>query len=91
MLVTLSGMSTEITAVQPEKAARPMLFTLLGIVTEVRLEQPLKALSPMHVTPSGMVTLLMVLSLTPSRMVPDSSNMKMLSFMVELIIVATKL
>ena len=53
--------------------------------------QPEKASPLILVTPSGILTLLTLLYFTPSRIVPDSSNMKMLSFMVELINVATKL
>ena len=35
MLVTLSGMVTEVSAVQPENVLLPMLVTLSGTVTEV--------------------------------------------------------
>lgn len=68
-----------------------MVVTLLGIVTEVRLLQPSNALSPMVVTLSGILTLLTLLSLTPFMIVHDSSNMKMFSFMVEFIVVGTKI
>jgi hypothetical protein len=43
MLVTESGIVTEVRPVQPEKAYSPMLVTELGIVTEVRPVQPEKA------------------------------------------------
>ena len=36
MLVTLSGIVTEVKPVQYEKAPAPMLVTLSGIVTEVK-------------------------------------------------------
>ena len=36
MLVTLSGIVTEVKEEQPEKAHSPMLVTLLGMVTEVK-------------------------------------------------------
>ena len=39
MLVTLSGMVTEVKLLQPQKAAPPMLVTLLGMVTDVKLLQ----------------------------------------------------
>jgi hypothetical protein len=39
MLVTLSGIVTEVKEEQPSKVLNPMLVTLLGIVTEVREEQ----------------------------------------------------
>ena len=35
MLVTLSGIVTEVSEVQPENASSPMLVTLSGMVTEV--------------------------------------------------------
>ena len=40
MLVTLSGIVTEVKLLQYENACSPMLFTLPGIVTEVKLVQP---------------------------------------------------
>ena len=43
MLVTLSGMVTEVREVQPEKAEYPMLVTPFGMVTEVREVQFRKA------------------------------------------------
>ena len=36
MLVTLSGMMTEVKLLQPEKAHQPMRVTLSGMVTEVK-------------------------------------------------------
>ena len=39
MLVTLSGIVTEVKEEQPLKAHSPMLVTLSGIVTEVKEEQ----------------------------------------------------
>ena len=39
MLVTLSGMVTEVRPEHSKKALLPMLVTLLGMVTEVRPEQ----------------------------------------------------
>ena len=56
MLVTLSGMVTEVRPMQPPKAELPMLVTPLPMVTEVRPVQPEKAESPMLVTLSGMLT-----------------------------------
>ena len=56
MLVTLSGIVTDVRPVQPEKAAYPTLVTLSGIVTDVRPVQPEKALFPILVTLSGIVT-----------------------------------
>ena len=43
MVVTESGMETEVRPVQPEKAELPMVVTELPMETEVRLVQPLKA------------------------------------------------
>ncbi len=40
MLVTLSGMETEVRPVQSENAALPMLDKLSGMETEVRPVQP---------------------------------------------------
>ena len=60
------------------------------MVSDFRLLQLKKANASIFVTLLGMVTLLMLLSLIPSRTVPVSSNMRMLSFMAELISVATK-
>ena len=50
MLVTLSGIVTEVRPEQPVNAALPMLVTLAGIVTDVSPEQPENAESPMLVT-----------------------------------------
>jgi hypothetical protein len=43
MLVTPSGMVTEVKLEQPKKVPSPMLVTLEGMVTEVKLEQSEKA------------------------------------------------
>ena len=43
MLVALSGMVTEVSDVQPQKAPGPMLSTLFPMVTEVREVQSQKA------------------------------------------------
>ena len=40
MLVTLSGMVTEVREEQPQNAPSPMLVMLSGMITEVREEQP---------------------------------------------------
>ena len=53
MLVTESGMVTEVSELQSLKAWFSMLVTELGMVTEVSELQPLKAESPMLVTESG--------------------------------------
>ena len=58
MLVTLSGIVTDVIPVQPENAELPMLVTLSGIVTLVRPVQPRNAYSPMLVTPFWMTTVL---------------------------------
>ena len=42
-MVTLLGIVTELSLVQPEKVELPMEVTLLGIVMEARLVQPEKA------------------------------------------------
>ena len=55
MLVTLSGIVTEVKPVQPSNALAPMLVTLSGIVIGVKLVQSLNAFSPMLVTVSGIV------------------------------------
>ena len=55
MLVTLSGMVTEVREVQSRKAPHPMLVTPFGIVTEVRELHLLKASSPILVTLLGMI------------------------------------
>ena len=56
MLVTLSGIVTEVRLEHSRNASLPMLVTLSGIVTEVRPLHPENALSPMLVTLSGIVT-----------------------------------
>ena len=43
MLVTDSGMVTDVSLVHPEKAPLPMFVTELGMVTEVSLVHPWKA------------------------------------------------
>ncbi len=43
MVVTLDGISTDFSPLQPEKADAPMLVTLDGISTEVNPLQPEKA------------------------------------------------
>ena len=53
MLVTLSGITTLVDLLQPEKAESPMLVTLSGIVMLVRLEQFRKAQLTMLDTLSG--------------------------------------
>ena len=55
ILVTPSGIVTEVKPVQPEKAELPILVTPSGIVTEVKPVQPEKAELPILVTDSGMV------------------------------------
>ena len=61
ILVTLSGIVTEVKAMQLTNAAFPMLVTLFGIVTDSKLLQPLNAFISMLVTLLGMVTDLIVL------------------------------
>ena len=51
MLVTLSGIVTDVRELQYSNALLPMLVTLSGIVTDVRALQPSKAKFPMLVTP----------------------------------------
>ena len=58
MLVTLFGISIEVSPVQPEKASQPMLVTLFGISIEVSPVQPLKAYQPMLVTLFGITVFL---------------------------------
>ena len=55
MLVTLSGIVTLVSPVQPWKASMPMLVTLPPIVTLVKLLHQLKAEDGIAVTPSGIV------------------------------------
>ena len=40
MLVTPSGIVTDVKLLQPEKARSPMLVTLSGMVTDVKPVQP---------------------------------------------------
>ena len=56
MLVTPSGIVTDVSPEQPSNAEYPMLVTLSGIVTDVSPEQPENAELPMLVTLSGIVT-----------------------------------
>ena len=56
MLSTVSGMVTDVSPVQPEKAELPIAVTPEGIVTEVSPVQPEKAVLPIAVTPEGIVT-----------------------------------
>ena len=50
MLVTLVGIVTVVSPLQPENAYSPMLVTLDGIVTDVSPLQPENAEDPMLVT-----------------------------------------
>ncbi len=50
MLVTLDGIVTEVSPLQPENAQLPMLVTLEGIVTDVSSLQQENAYPPMLVT-----------------------------------------
>ena len=71
MLVTLLGMVTDVSPLQPENAYSPMLVTLLGMVTDVSLLQPWNAKLPIPTVPSlnvidvllGMVPLYMYATL----------------------------
>jgi hypothetical protein len=63
-LVTLFGIVTLVSPLQPENALSPMYVTPSGIVTLVSPLQPENALSPMYVTPSGIVTLVKPLQST---------------------------
>ena len=63
LLVTLFGIVTLVSLLQPENALSPMLVTLSGIVTLVRPLQPENADFPMLVTLSGIVTLVSPLQL----------------------------
>ena len=83
MLVTLFGMLMEVRLEQSEKAKFSMLVTQSGISMEVKLPHPLNASLPIVFTPSGIVALVIFLSLTPLRTVPDSSSIKISSFMVD--------
>ena len=56
MVVTLSGIFISFRALQPEKAAFPILVIPLEIVTFFRDEQPEKTEPSMLVTPPGIVT-----------------------------------
>ena len=50
ILVTLSGIVTEVSELQPQKASFPMLSTLSGMVTEVSEVHCEKASSPIPIT-----------------------------------------
>ena len=56
MLVTLLGIVTLVSQLQPENAEDPIIATLFGIVTFVSPLQPENAEDPMPVTLSGIVT-----------------------------------
>jgi hypothetical protein len=56
MVVTLSGMVTEVREEQYWNAEFPIVVTLFPMVTEFREEQPVNALSSMVMTLSGMIT-----------------------------------
>ena len=55
MLVTESGIVTDVRPLQPQNALLPMRVTEFGIVTDVRPLQPANADAPMLVTESGIV------------------------------------
>ena len=60
MLVTLSGMVTDVKPPQPSKAIPPIYVTLSGMVTDVKPVQPRKAEPSMLVTlPSSGITLVL--------------------------------
>ena len=63
MLVTLFGIVTLVSPMQPENACSQMFVTLFGIVTLVRFMHPANAEFPMLPTPSGIVTLYKLLQL----------------------------
>ena len=50
MLVTLEGIVTDVSPLQPENAERPMLVTLDGIVTDVSPLQPSNAERPIAIS-----------------------------------------
>ena len=56
ILVTLSGIITDVRPLQPENVLSQMNITPFGIVTDIRLLQSRNASSPMRVTLSGIVT-----------------------------------
>ena len=56
MLVTESGIVSDVSPEQPSNAWVPMLATESGIVTVVSPEQPLNAKPPMLVTEAGIAT-----------------------------------
>ena len=69
MLVTLSGMVTDINPAQPEKAYRPISVTFLPMVTPVtlgRLDEPLT----LNIFAGMLVTLSPNVTLIPSPDVP---------------------
>ena len=56
MLVTLSGMVTDVKPLQPEKAPLSMLVTLSRIVMDVKPLQPSKAFCHMLIPPVMMTS-----------------------------------
>ena len=68
ILVTLSGIVTELNFVQALKALLPILVTLSGMIMQSKSSQPPKALSSMLVTVSGIVTELSYL--LPNALLP---------------------
>ena len=58
MTVTLAGISTETSDLQPVNVLIPISVTLSGMVTEPRLEQPRKAYELIVVTPFSISTVL---------------------------------
>jgi len=63
IVVTPSGMVTEVREEQDSKAPCSMLLTLVGRTTFVKAVQPAKQNTPTLVTPLGIVTLVMVVAL----------------------------
>ena len=56
MLVTLFGITIDVSPEQPENASSPMLVTPSGMTSDVSPEQPENAPYSMLVTLSGMMT-----------------------------------
>ena len=52
MLVTLFGMVTDVSLLQPKNAEDPMLVTLFGMVADVSLLQPENASEAIPIVPS---------------------------------------
>ena len=71
MLVTLDGIVTDVSPLQPENARSPMFVTLDGIVTDVNPLQSENATSntssPMLVTPSAIVNFAPAGKVMPQR------------------------